>query len=215
MNLFIFDFDGTITKEDVTDLVLEIPSEDRIWEIEKEWREGRITSYECMKEQARFLKGLTTEEVYEHLRGRSHLDPCFPQLVRFLEKAGFRTVILSEGYDLAIRFHQVKKYVEDIHCSELLAEDGKLTGELKVQNGELWGHNKQCIGCCTCKVDYLRQLGKKVNLSKSFAVGDGRSDECLFQHVDVSFSLNPEYKATYEVKNLCDVLGILKGMLAC
>ncbi len=215
MNLFIFDFDGTITKEDVTDLILEIPGEDRIWEIEEEWRKGRITSYECMKAQARFLKGVTTERIYEHLRQHSHLDPCFPQLVRFLETAGFRTVILSEGYDLAIRSHQVEKYVEDIYCSELLVEDGRLTGELRVGNGKLWGHNKECIGCCICKVEFLRQLSRKANVNKSFAVGDGRSDECLFQHADVSFSLNPRYKATYQVKDLCDVLGILRRMFVC
>lgn len=215
MNLFIFDFDGTITREDTTDLILEMPAEDRIWKIEEEWQNGKIASHECMKEQARFLKGITTERIHKHLRQHSQLDPCFPQLVQFLKKAGFRTIVLSEGYDLAIRFHHVEKHVEDIYCSKLLVEDGMLTGELRVENEGLWGHNDECIGCCICKVEFLRQLIKKADVKKSFAVGNGRSDECLFQHADVSFSLNPEYKATYRVRNLCDVLEILRGMLAC
>jgi hypothetical protein len=43
------------------------------------------------------------------------------------------------------------------------------------------------------------------------AVGDGGSDACLFQYVDVSFSLNPKHEATYHVKDLADVLAILQN----
>ena len=60
--------------------------------------------------------------------------------------------------------------------------------------------------------DFLCRMRKKFNVERSFAVGDGRSDECLFQYVDISFSLNPEYKATYQVKDLSDVLKIISKM---
>jgi phosphoserine phosphatase len=93
-----------------------------------------------------------------------------------------------------------------------LVENGKLTGELDVLNERTWEYNEKCIGCCICKVDFLLQLCKQLKVTKSFAVGDGRSDECLFQHVDVSFSLNPQYNATYRVKDLSDVLKILEDL---
>jgi len=215
MNLFIFDFDGTITKEDITDLILEIPEEDRVWEIEEEWQNGKVTSHECMKAQARFLSGITTQRICQQLKEHSHLDPCFLSLIQFLKVTSFRTFVLSEGYDLSIRFHGVQRHVEDIYSSKLLVEDGRLTGELEVQNEKLWNYNSECIGCCICKVDFLRQLEQRFNIERSFAVGDGRSDECLFQYVDVSFSLNPEYKATYHVRGLCDVLQILRKTFRC
>lgn len=215
MNLFIFDFDGTITKEDITDLILGIPNEDRVWEIEEQWQNGKITSYECMKAQAEFLRGITTKRIYQQLKQHSHLDPCFPRLIQFLKATGFRTFVLSEGYDLPIRFHEVQRHVEEVHSSKLLVEEGRLTGELKVQNEKLWNYNRECIGCCICKVDFLRQLGQRFNVKRSFAVGDGRSDECLFQYVDVSFSLNPKYKATYHVGDLCEVLQILNKTFGC
>lgn len=210
MNVFIFDFDGTITTEDTIDLILGIPDENEIWRIEEEWKNGKITSYQCMKAQAKFLKGITTQEIHRHLKQFSHMDPNFPRLAQLLELKNFYTVILSEGYDISVRFHKVKKYIKDIFCSKLLVENGKLTGELNVLNERTREYNERCIGCCTCKVDLLHQLGRQFKVTKSFAVGDGRSDECLFQHVDVSFSLNPKYKATYQVKDLSDVLHILE-----
>lgn len=212
MKVFIFDFDGTITTEDTTDLILEIPNEEQIWQIEKEWNEGKITSYQCMKAQARFLKSITTKKIHQHLKKFSRIDPNFQKLINLLKNKNFYTIILSEGYDISIRFHEIPKYIKDIFCSKLLVENGKLTGELDVLNERTWEYNKKCIGCCICKVDFLLQLCKQFKITKSFAVGDGRSDECLFQHVDVSFSLNPKYNATYQVKDLSDVLKILEDL---
>ncbi len=209
MNLFIFDFDGTISLQDTTDLILEIPRNDKIWEIEEEWKQGKIPSYECMKAQARFLKGFTPARIHQHLKMYSKINPFFPMLVRNLKEMDFYTIILSEGYDLSLEFHRVQEHIEDIYCSKLLVEEGRLTGELKVSNEKTWYYNNECIGCCICKVDLLKKMIKKFNVRKSYAVGDGRSDECLFKHVDVSFSLNPKYEATYQVGCLSDILEIL------
>ena len=123
----------------------------------------------------------------------------------------YNTIIVSEGYDLSIRFHKVQEHIKEIYCSNLLAEDGTLTGELRVQNEKRWHYNTNCIGCCICKVDFLHQLKRSANITRSYAVGDGRSDECLFQYVDVSVSLNPEIDATYHVSDLSEVLEILDG----
>lgn len=213
MKLFIFDFDGTITKEDSTDIILRLPEKDQIWRIEEDWKEGKITSYQCMKAQARFLKEITIKEIRQCLKEQSHIDVNFPSLVSFLKAMDFHTIILSEGYDVSIKFHQIHKYVKNIHCSKLLVENGKVTGELEVSNQKKWDYNVKCIGCCICKVDFLHQLRKESDNITSYAVGDGQSDECLFQHVDFSFSLNPKYKATYQVEDLGDVLKILRKCL--
>jgi len=209
MKAFIFDFDGTITTEDTTDLILEIPDEDEIWRIEQQWKLGKITSYQCMKAQAKFLRGITTEGIADHLKQHSRMDPNFLDLVRSLEATNCCMIVLSEGYDISIRFHEVQKYIKEIRCSELVVKNGVLTGQLRVLNEKLWNYNDKCIGCCICKVGFLYDLNRRFNVTRSFAVGDGRSDECLFQHVDVSFSLDPQLKATYQVKNLSDVLDIL------
>jgi len=210
MRVFIFDFDGTITTQDTTDLILEMPNDDQIWRLEKEWKEGKITSYQCMKAQARFLKGITIENVYQHLKEHSQLDPNFSKLVQYLKKQNFYTVILSESYDISLRFHNIQKYIKEIYCSKVETEQGKLTGELKVLNERPWNYNPKCLGCCICKVDYFHQLSKQLNVTESFAVGDGRSDECLFQYIDVSFSLNAQYEATHQVEDLSTVLKILR-----
>jgi HAD superfamily phosphoserine phosphatase-like hydrolase len=209
MNVFIFDFDGTITTEDSTDLILGIPDDAQVWQIEEDWKRGKITSYECMKAQARYLNGITTERIRQHLKQHSHLDPSFPTLVGTLEEMRFHPIILSEGYDLSISFHDVQNQIKEIYSSKLLIADGRLTGELKVSNERRRKYNTECIGCCICKVDFLHQLRSRANVTKAFAVGDGRSDACLFSFVDVSFSLTPQHKATHQVRNLSEVLEIL------
>jgi HAD superfamily phosphoserine phosphatase-like hydrolase len=215
MNLFIFDFDKTITSKDTTDLILELPNEDQIWQIEDKWKKRKITSYQCMKTQARFLKGITKEEIHQHLTQHSSIDRTFSQLVQFLKTQKICTVILSEGYDVSIKFHGVQNQINEIYCSHLVTENGLLTGKLEVSNEKTWNYNETCIGCCICKVDFLRQLSTQYEITQSFAVGDGRSDACLFKYVDVSFSLNPKYDATYQVKDLSDVLRLLKKHFSC
>jgi HAD superfamily phosphoserine phosphatase-like hydrolase len=212
MQLFIFDFDGTITTEDTTDLILAMPNEDQIWHIEEEWQKGNITSFQCMKAQARFLKGITKENIYQHLKQHSHLDEKFVELVQYLKTRKIYPVVLSEGYDLSINFHNVHKQIPELYCSHLITENGTLTGELGVSNDKTWHYNEKCLGCCICKVEILRQLRMRYNVSQTFAVGDGRSDACLFMYVDVSFSLNPNYQATYQVNDLADVLRVLKKL---
>jgi len=212
MKVFILDFDGTITTEDTTDLILEMPGDDQIWRIEEEWKRGRIPSYRCMKEQAKFLKGITIEEVRQHLKQNSRTDPNFPRLVDFLKTENLAPVILSEGYDISVEFHGVQKHIEEIYCSKLVTENGILTGDLEVLNERTWNYNEKCLGCCICKVDFLCQLSREFGVTRSYAVGDGESDGCLFQYVDVSFSLNPKYEATYQVKDLYGVLKIMEDL---
>ena len=211
MKVFIFDFDGTIALEDTTDLILELPGEDQIWQIEQEWAAGALTSYQCMKAQARFLQGISVDAVHRHLRQHSHLDAAFPSLLQFLQREGFYVVLLSEGYDVSIQFHDIPKHIRTIHCSRLVTEGSRLTGDLKVWNERIWDYADPCLGCCICKVDFLLQLRKHHSITTSVAVGDGGSDACLFQYVDVSFSLNPKYKATYHVDNLAEVLAVLQS----
>lgn len=210
MKVFIFDFDGTITTEDTTDLILGMLDESEIWQIEDDWKAGEILSYQCMKAQARFLRGITIGDVYRHLKRHSQVDPTFLALVDYLEAENFYTVVLSEGYDLSLRYHGVQTQIGEVYCSRLMTEDGRLTGELEVLNEKVWKYNEECLGCCICKVEFLHQLSERCDVTESFAVGDGGSDGCLFQYVDVSFSLDPKYEATHQVSDLSDVLQIIK-----
>lgn len=211
MKVFIFDFDGTITPEDTTDLILELPGDDRIWEIEREWATGALTSYQCMKTQARFLHGLSIDAVHHHLRQHSHVDEAFVPLLQFLKKEEFSVVLLSEGYNVSIQFHDIPKHIGEIYSSRLGIEGGRLTGDLTVWNERTWDYADPCLGCCICKVDFLFWLRRSQPVTTTVAVGDGGSDACLFRYVDVSFSLNQKYEATYHVKDLEDVLAVLQN----
>lgn len=49
--LFVVDFDGTISKRDTIDQLLEKFADPSWEELEKEWLDGRMTGLECMSKQ--------------------------------------------------------------------------------------------------------------------------------------------------------------------
>src|SRR5882724_7363024 len=56
MSIIFFDFDGTITKRDTTDAVLEAFAMPPWQDIEEDWVAGRIGSRECMTRQLALVK---------------------------------------------------------------------------------------------------------------------------------------------------------------
>ena len=48
---FFVDFDGTITKKDVVDMILERFADPSWKTVEKDWTEGKIGSRECLTKQ--------------------------------------------------------------------------------------------------------------------------------------------------------------------
>src|SRR5690242_19273057 len=95
------DFDGTITIEDATDALLERFAHPDWLKLERDWREGRIGSAECMAGQVALLDA-SREEIDAHL-STLRIDPAFPSFVEAVISAGLTLCVVSDGLDYAIK----------------------------------------------------------------------------------------------------------------
>ena len=98
--LFVVDFDGTISKRDTIDQLLE-KFADPSWEaLEKDWLDGKMTALECMSKQIDMVDSdlLTLENFFRSVQ----LDESFLPFYEYVKKFA-KLVIASDGLDHSIK----------------------------------------------------------------------------------------------------------------
>ena len=178
--IFVLDFDGTITRRDTVDSLLNAFAHSSWKAIEAEWLAGRIDSRRCMTEQLALVK-LEQRELMEFLR-RVDIDPSFNDFYHDARKIG-TPVIVSDGLDLVI---------------EHLMQVGTLPRMPFFANRAEFGHSRLHIsfphgsvdcavnsGVCKCAVmgTFARRFGGATVL-----IGDGMSDKCIAGRADYVFA---------------------------
>jgi 2,3-diketo-5-methylthio-1-phosphopentane phosphatase len=174
------DFDGTVTKGDTVDLLLEQLADKKWMEIEASWERGEIGSRECMSKQVPLIRGgwPAILKVLESVQ----IDNSFATFVNWCRLRNIRISVVSDGLDRVIK-HLLDR--ENIHIDELranhLVEDahGNLALEFAKSN-----HRVVCAsGVCKCQV--LDQAGPRF---LKVVIGDGRSDFCWARNADLLFA---------------------------
>ncbi|MCW8407733.1 MtnX-like HAD-IB family phosphatase [Legionella sp. PATHC035] len=186
MNIFI-DFDGTITKTDTTDSLLEIFAQGDFNQIEQDWLSGRISSKDCMQAQYAMIRGMDAEIRYEleHIE----IDAGFIEFCTLMQNKA-KLIIVSDGIDYPIQYLLKKHGLLSIpyysnHLS-FLKEGVAISFPFEV---------KQCksrCGLCKCHIFHEQQFNDS---GKSILIGNGKSDVCLSHQVDFVFA--KEYLLTY------------------
>jgi 2-hydroxy-3-keto-5-methylthiopentenyl-1-phosphate phosphatase len=173
------DFDGTITKGDTTDLLLETLADVQWKAIEKRWEAGEIGSRECMSLQVPLIAGgwpamlkvLDTVEI----------DKTFATFVNWCKLRNIEVSIVSDGIDRVIN-HLLKREkvnIEHIWANHLIeSKDGALSLEFPRP-----GRVVCPSGLCKCQV--LDACGPSVS---TVVIGDGRSDFCWARNADLLFA---------------------------
>ncbi|HEY9776216.1 MAG TPA: MtnX-like HAD-IB family phosphatase [Planktothrix sp.] len=174
------DFDGTITRGDTIDVLLDRLA-DPAWEqIEQRWVAGEIGSRECMSMQVPLIRG-GWEAIREVLDG-VQIDPTFPKFAKWCRQNGVSLKVVSDGIDRVIH-HILKR--EGIHVDNVWANH-----LVEHENGSLelsFPHAPQVAGCgsglCKCKI-----LANGSSRYIKAIIGDGRSDFCWSADADVVFA---------------------------
>lgn len=174
----ICDFDGTISKKDTTDQLL-ARFADPVWQaIEAEWEVGSIGSAECMRRQIELLHVSKTE--LDTWLAQIEIDHKFVAFVKTCEQFGIDISIASDGIDYVIRSvlaHHGLNHLRVTANKLIFLDEGRYT--LTSYNTE--GVCESGSGVCKCRVAELTQFGSQPILY----VGDGRSDFCVSQNVDL------------------------------
>lgn len=174
--ILYIDFDGTITKKDVLNYLLEKHASKDWLLLDKLYLDGKISSASCIRKQVGLLKNIprkqllaTTEEI--------GIDKNFIDLLNLCKKNKIKVEILSDGLDLYIK-HLLRKNGVDlkrikIHCNMFIG-NGVVRFPYKKKLCEL--------DCANCKTIHLDKKYFKIY------IGDGKSDECVAKKSDLIFA---------------------------
>jgi 2,3-diketo-5-methylthio-1-phosphopentane phosphatase len=191
MSLEIYcDFDGTITKKDTVDFLLEELADPAWKEIEARWESGEIGSRECMAKQVALIKG--GWKAIERALSRVEFDPTFVDFAYWCRAEGIPLRIVSDGIDRVVHYllSRERIQVSSIVANRLVEfEGGKLGLEFPYE-----ARNNHCSsGVCKCQVlSGVRAFGSqyiKIRTGHTnVVIGDGKSDICWAPVADCLFA---------------------------
>ena len=179
MNTQVFiDFDGTLAPGDPTDTLLDRFA-DRSWlELEAEFKAGRLTSRACMAQQIGLIRATPAE--YDALVGSMTIDPHFAAFAALCDAHAIPMTIVSDGPDRSI---------------ELLLRKAGLNLPYFANKLEWLGDNRWQLGFPHARIDCAMVAGNcKCQFTELFPastqimIGDGRSDFCISNRVDLVFA---------------------------
>jgi 2-hydroxy-3-keto-5-methylthiopentenyl-1-phosphate phosphatase len=178
--MFFCDFDGTITKEDVIDRILEEFADPTWMEIEQSWVRGEMGSRDCLAMQTRLIKAKECD-LLDFVEG-IEIDETFIDFARYCRSKAFEIVILSDGIDLFIKSILKRYGLNDIRVfSNSL---GSINGSYEMYFPYF---KEDCLsrsGICKCKI--MEELSSPEGTN--ILVGDGRSDFCIARKADLTFA---------------------------
>lgn len=161
------DFDGTITKGGVIELLYHAFAAPSCWELVDRWIRGEISTFEEI--QGCFSTMKASREEMETILDRVEIDPGFLEFVDFCKGRGYLLAILSDGLrwyiDYVLTHHEICDL--PIYANEIqFLEDGyRITTPWYSPQTPRRGVSKPGI------IQNYRDMGYKV-----IFVGDGLSD---------------------------------------
>jgi 2,3-diketo-5-methylthio-1-phosphopentane phosphatase len=181
------DFDGTISRVDVVDAILDRFADEDWLRVEKEWKAGRIGSRACLAAQIALVRA--TQAQVDDLLASIQIDHGFVPLLDALAATGVRSHIVSDGFDYCIG--RILRGVPASHQA-LLAEVSVQASHLEPVAPDRWETafrhlEHECEhGCATCKPAVMAALNAAG--VPSIFVGDGLSDRYAAAAADVVFA---------------------------
>lgn len=175
------DFDGTITLEDTTDLILERFAAPAWKDVEQAWVRGAIGSRECMAQQVALLRA--TPEMLDGFIATLPIDPGFLAFARLCSDARLPLAILSDGLDRVARQVLTIIGVDLPVISNQLVAHGR--DEWRLHFPHARDDCPVAAGNCKCAT-----LAGPVSIAAAatILIGDGRSDFCGAAQADFVFA---------------------------
>ncbi|MFX4226749.1 MAG: phosphoserine phosphatase SerB [Porticoccaceae bacterium] len=195
--LIVFDMDSTLIREEVIDeLAREAGVGEQVVEITEATMRGELDFRESLRKRVSLLEGLP-ETVLEKVASQLHLNDGADRLIKQLRELGFKTAILSGGFDYFGNHLREKLGIDYVYANKLEIVDGKLTGKVL---GDIVDADR--------KAALLAQLAAEqgLTLQQTIAVGDGANDLKMLgiAGMGVAFHAKPVVResADYALTNL-------------
>ena len=195
--LVVFDMDSTLIEAEVIDeLAKEAGVGEQVAEITEQAMQGKIDFTESFARRVALLEGLS-ETVLEDIAKRLKMTEGAERLIGTLKSLGYKTAILSGGFNYFAQGLQRKLGIDYVFANELQIENGKVTGRVtgRVVDGQR-------------KAELLDELAAKEQIGREqvIAIGDGANDLPMLSRagLGVAFRAKPLVKesAKHAISNL-------------
>jgi len=201
--LVVFDMDSTLIEAEVIDELAKAAGVGKqVAAITEQAMAGELDFTESFRARLALLKGLD-ECVLEEVAKNLKLTEGAEKLIATLKRLGYKTAILSGGFDYFGRYLQAKLGIDYVYANELEIEQGKVTG--KVVGVVVDGERK-----ATLLQDIARR--EHISLEQSIAVGDGANDLPMLRTAGLGIAFRAKAIVKKSARQSISTLG-LDGIL--
>ena len=165
--LFAFDMDSTLIEGEVIDELAKLAGvADEVVKITASAMRGEMEFQESFRRRVALLRGLKETRVRELLETIPLVEGA-EQLIGTLKMLGYKTAILSGGFNFFAQHLQRRLGIDYVFANDLDIVDGVVSGEVRTP-----------IVDGARKAELLRQIAGQENISldQVVAVGDGAND---------------------------------------
>jgi phosphoserine phosphatase len=165
--LFAFDMDSTLIEGEVIDELAKLAGvADEVVKVTESAMRGEIEFQESFRRRVALLRGLKETRVRELLHAIPLVEGA-EQLIGTLKMLGYKTAILSGGFNFFAQHLQRRLGIDYVFANDLDIVDGVVSGEVRTP-----------IVDGARKAELLRQIAGQENISldQVVAVGDGAND---------------------------------------
>ena len=189
--LICFDMDSTLIETEVIDeLAMRAGVGDKVKAITESAMRGEIDFCESFRQRVALLKGLD-ESVMREIAESLPVTEGVDRMMQVLKRAGYKTAILSGGFNYFGNYLKQKYGFDYVYANELEIVDGKLTGRYV---GDIVDGRR--------KAELLRLIAQveNVDIAQTIAVGDGANDLPMLSTagLGIAFHAKPKVKANAE-----------------
>lgn len=201
--LVVFDMDSTLIEAEVIDELAKAAGVgDQVAEITERAMAGELDFTESFSARVALLKGLD-ESVLAGIARTLPVTEGAEKLVSNLKRLGYKTAILSGGFNYFGEYLQRKLGIDYVYANDLEIVDGKVTGNVTGQ-----------VVDGARKAELLRSIAQQENISleQSIAVGDGANDLPMLSIAGLGIAFRAKPIVKESAKQSISTLG-LDGIL--
>jgi HAD superfamily phosphoserine phosphatase-like hydrolase len=204
--LIIFDFDKTIILESSIEIIArEFSFQGELLKLRKMLKNNKIKDSDITLRLANLLKGRTKDELFD-ITNKLTLQPNIEKVINRLKKRQYHLAIISVAFEPIVQYFAEKLGIDKVIAPILVVnKENKFTGEVIAKTK----YNSKCCDYILCKKDSALEIMGELNIKPEevIAVGDGKSDKCLFNACGLSLSYKPKIPiGDIIITNLSEVL---------